>query len=35
LADDSSHVLRTAGASLVATSLAETRTYLEALSRPS
>jgi predicted PurR-regulated permease PerM len=35
LADDSSHVLRTAGASLVAASLAETRTYLEALSRPS
>jgi predicted PurR-regulated permease PerM len=35
LADDSSHVLRTAGASLVATTLAETRTYLEALSRPS
>ena len=35
LADDSSHVLRTAGASLVASSLSETRTYLEALSRPS
>lgn len=35
LADDSSHVLRTAGASLVASSLSETRAYLEALSRPS
>jgi hypothetical protein len=34
LADDGSQVLRTAGASLVASSLLETRTYLEALSRP-
>jgi predicted PurR-regulated permease PerM len=34
LADESSHVLRTAGASLVATTLAETRTYLQELSSP-